>query len=177
MNYLIYIEHAAENLQFFLWHRDYEKRFGETKTSDISLAQEWTQDMETDVLQRMFKEKSQGMRKKPGQEIFKGTDFEKKGPVAAIIEESNPFSTPPRTPHDQESVYTGSNGVSNADSYRSQASEAFASAGAKQPCKPSACPFWRFHIVLTTSSYDSTVSRGVRSCYRHVHHGGSAATA
>ncbi|GKT95270.1 regulator of G protein signaling superfamily [Colletotrichum tofieldiae] len=135
MNYLIYIEHAAENLQFFLWHQDYRKRFGETKTSDMSLAPEWTEAMETEVLQRMFKEKSQRMRKKPGQEIFKGTDFEKKGAVAAIIEESNsnPFSTPPRTPNDQESVYTGSHGASNADSYRSQASDAFAAIGAKQP--------------------------------------------
>ncbi|KAK1982753.1 hypothetical protein LZ30DRAFT_589887 [Colletotrichum cereale] len=135
MNYLIYIEHAAENLQFFLWHRDYQNRFREAKTSDMALAPEWTEAMETEVLQRMSKEKSQRMRKKPGQEIFKGTDFEK-GPAAAIIEESaapNPFSTPPRTPNDQESVYTGSHGASNAESYRSLASDAFAAVGAKQP--------------------------------------------
>ncbi|OLN86138.1 hypothetical protein CCHL11_05296 [Colletotrichum chlorophyti] len=134
MNYLIYIEHAAENLQFFLWHKDFEKRFLEAKTSDMGLAPEWTPAMENDILQRMFKEKSERMRKKPGQEIFKGTDFEKKGAAAAIIaDETNPFSTPPRTPNDQESVYTGSNGVSNADTYRSQASDAFATVGAKQP--------------------------------------------
>ncbi|WYZ45613.1 hypothetical protein EsH8_VIII_000929 [Colletotrichum jinshuiense] len=133
MNYLIYIEHAAENLQFFLWHRDYQKRFLEAKTSDVSLAPEWTQAMETEVLQRMFKEKSQRMLKKPGQEIFKGTDFEKKGLSAAVADDHNPFSTPPRTPPDQESVYTGSNGASNADTYRSQASDAFTAVGAKQP--------------------------------------------
>ncbi|TDZ46843.1 hypothetical protein CTRI78_v008927 [Colletotrichum trifolii] len=133
MNYLIYVELAAENLQFFLWHRDYTKRFAEAKTSDLSLAPEWTQAQENDILQRLFKEKSSRMRKKPGQEIFKGTDFEKKGAAAAVIEDGNPFSTPPRTPNDQESVYTGTNGVSNADSYRSQASDAFAAVGAKQP--------------------------------------------
>ncbi|KAK1500916.1 hypothetical protein CTAM01_06368 [Colletotrichum tamarilloi] len=135
MNYLIYIEHAAENLQFFLWHRDFQKRFGEAKTSDMSLAPEWTGTMETDLLQRMNKEKSQKMRKKPGQEIFKGTDFEKKGATSGIVQDpNNPFHTPPRTPNDYEgSVYTGSQGVSNADSYRSQASDAFAAVGAKQP--------------------------------------------
>ncbi|KAK2041466.1 hypothetical protein LZ31DRAFT_577651 [Colletotrichum somersetense] len=136
MNYLIYVEHSAENLQFFLWHRDYQTRFGEAKTSDLALAPEWTETMETEVLQRLSKEKSQGMRKKPGQEIFKGTDFEKKGPAAAIIEESNasnPFSTPPRTPNDQESICTGSHGASNAASYRSQAGDAFVAAGTKQP--------------------------------------------
>ncbi|KAF9871902.1 hypothetical protein CkaCkLH20_10534 [Colletotrichum karsti] len=133
MNYLIYIELAAENLQFFLWHRDYTNRFQEAKTTDLALAPEWTSTQENEILQQLFKEKSERMRKKPGQEIFKGTDFEKKGPVAAVIDDGNPFSTPPRTPNDQESVYTGSNGVSNADSYRSQASEAFAAVGAKQP--------------------------------------------
>ncbi|KAK1992995.1 hypothetical protein LX36DRAFT_714958 [Colletotrichum falcatum] len=136
MNYLIYIEHSAENLQFFLWHRDYQNRFAEAKTLDLALAPEWTETMETEILQRMSKEKSQRMRKKPGQEIFKGSDFDKTGSAAAIIEKSNasnPFSTPPRTPNDQESVYTGSNGVSNAASYRSQASDAFAAVGAKQP--------------------------------------------
>ncbi|KAF0316808.1 hypothetical protein GQ607_015936 [Colletotrichum asianum] len=134
MNYLVYIELAAENLQFFLWHRDYTKRFQEAKTSDLALAPEWTTAQENEVLQRLFKDKSSRMRKKPGQEIFKGTDFEKTGVAAAVVEDPNPFGTPPHTPpQDQESVYTGSNGVSNADSYRSQASEAFATIGAKQP--------------------------------------------
>ncbi|KAK2764658.1 hypothetical protein CKAH01_04823 [Colletotrichum kahawae] len=134
MNYLVYIELAAENLQFFLWHRDYTKRFQEAKTSDLALAPEWTTTQENEVLQRLFKDKSQRMRKKPGQEIFKGTDFEKTGAAAAVVEDPNPFGTPPVTPpQDQDSVYTGSNGVSNADSYRSQASEAFAAIGARQP--------------------------------------------
>jgi len=136
MNYLIYVEYSAENLQFFLWHREYQSRFSEAKTSDLALAPEWTEAMETEALQRLSKEKSQRVHKKPGHEIFKGTDFEKKSPTAAIIEESNaanPFSTPPRTPNDQESVYTGSHGASTTASYRSQASDAFAAAGAKQP--------------------------------------------
>lgn len=176
MNYLIYIEHAAENLQFFLWHRDYQQRFLEAKTSDVNLAPEWTQAMETEVLQRMFKEKSQRMLKKPGQEIFKGTDFEKKGLSAAVADDHNPFSTPPRTPPDQESVYTGSNGASNADTYRSQASDAFTAVGAKQPCQSCICQSCLYH-ELTLLSHHSAFPRRDGPCYCHVHCGGSPTTA
>ncbi|KAL0938003.1 uncharacterized protein CTRU02_207734 [Colletotrichum truncatum] len=133
MNYLVYIELAAENLQFFMWHKDYTKRFAEAKASETALAPEWTPAKESEVLQRLFKEKSQRMRQKPGQEIFKGTDFEKTGTATAIVQDSNPFGTPPRTPEDHESIYTPSNGLSNADTYRSQATDAFTAAGAKQP--------------------------------------------
>ena len=43
MNYLKHIELAAENLQFFLWHRDYCRRFGEMPESERVLAPEWTE--------------------------------------------------------------------------------------------------------------------------------------
>jgi hypothetical protein len=33
MDYLVYIAFDAENLQFFLWHRDYVKRFNDLKGS------------------------------------------------------------------------------------------------------------------------------------------------
>lgn len=42
MNYLKYIELAAENLQFYLWVRDYTKRFNNLPASDRALAPEWT---------------------------------------------------------------------------------------------------------------------------------------
>ena len=34
MNYLKYIEHAAENLQFFLWFHDYNTRFNNLRESE-----------------------------------------------------------------------------------------------------------------------------------------------
>lgn len=133
MNYLIYIEHSAENLQFFLWHRDYVQRFTEANTSDMSLAPEWTQTMEDETLAKIQKEGAEKLRKEPeAAAIFKGTDFEK--PADSSIENRDPFSTPPRTPGsnpDVPSVFSGSNAVT----YRSQASDAFTAAGAKQPCK------------------------------------------
>lgn len=42
MNYLKYIEHDAENLQFFLWYKDYTVRFANLADSEKSLSPEWT---------------------------------------------------------------------------------------------------------------------------------------
>jgi hypothetical protein len=141
MNYLIYIERSAENLQFYLWYQDYCKRFKEATTSDIKLAPEWTKAMEEDVVARLQKEKAEKLRKeRPGAEIFKGSDFEKKNDNLTLdpLNGTNPFSTPPGTPGgsnaDHESVCASSHAVSVATSYRSQAGEAFAAAGVKQPC-------------------------------------------
>jgi hypothetical protein len=132
MNYLIYIEHAAENLQFFLWYRDYSKRFGEAKSSDIALAPEWTQAMEDDTAGKIKKDIFEKRKGEPeAAEIFRGTDFEKTG--GALIENKDPFSTPPRTAGTGEtpSILSGS----HTGTYRSQAQVAFTDADVKQPCK------------------------------------------
>lgn len=142
MNYLVYVEHAAENLQFYLWYKDYEKRFHEARTADISLAPEWTQVMEDDTVARLRKDQVEKMRKEPQSvaAIFKGTDFEKQA-----METNNPFHTPPRTANgneDGESVHTLNSapystviGPSNAIGYKYQVTDAFQSAGAKLPCE------------------------------------------
>jgi hypothetical protein len=44
MNYLKYIEHAAENLQFFLWFRDYSARFNDLADGERALSPEWTRE-------------------------------------------------------------------------------------------------------------------------------------
>ncbi|KAK6860042.1 hypothetical protein PG995_003678 [Apiospora arundinis] len=130
MNYLVYIEHAAENLQFFLWHRDYVKRFQEASTSDIALAPEWTQQMEDDVAAKLQKDAAEKLKREPeAAQIFKGTDFEKG--AEAAIESKDPFSTPPRTPGDGDDTSTVFSGSQATTTYRSQT--AFAAAGAKQP--------------------------------------------
>jgi hypothetical protein len=41
MDYLKYVSHDAENLQFYLWLQDYTKRFNELKASEKSLSPEW----------------------------------------------------------------------------------------------------------------------------------------
>lgn len=148
MNYLIYIEHSAENLQFFLWYKDYVKRFGNANTADLSLSPEWTQSMEDEVVARLRKENAEKLRREPAvaTEMFNGTDFEKQGGVETLANTStnnNPFNTPPRTANgtgtsaasDYGSVYTASHApVSTSATYHSQASEAFQMAGVKQPC-------------------------------------------
>ncbi|KAH6854943.1 hypothetical protein B0I37DRAFT_43318 [Chaetomium sp. MPI-CAGE-AT-0009] len=110
MNYLLYIERSAENLQFFLWHRDYERRFAGAQTADLSLAPEWTQAMEDEAILRIKKEQAEKARRVPKQAatIFQGTDFEK-------CTESEPAAP--------------------TDNSRRLASQAFASAGVKDPCK------------------------------------------
>ncbi|KAJ4298704.1 hypothetical protein N0V88_003736 [Collariella sp. IMI 366227] len=79
MKYLIYVEHSAENLQFFLWYRDYEKRFRDAKTADLALAPEWTQMMENDALMRIKKEHVEKVRRpsKDAAVVFKGQSFER----------------------------------------------------------------------------------------------------
>jgi hypothetical protein len=138
MNYLIYIEHAAENLQFFLWYRDYAKRFHDAPKSEKPLAPEWTQAMEDETVAKIQKDAADNQRKlsKVTAEIFKGTDFEK-GPDGLIeikdsVTSPDPFTTPPRTPgsRDDSSTHFTS---SHVTSYRSQAIDTFTAAGIKQP--------------------------------------------
>ncbi|KAK7408853.1 hypothetical protein QQX98_008976 [Neonectria punicea] len=136
MTYLIYVEHAAENLQFYLWYKDYEKRFNTADTADVKLASEWTQAMQDDAVAKIRKENVDKVRREPiVTEIFKGSDFEKQG-NDKIIDGANPFSTPPQSSRgDAPSMYAASNAATstNASSYHTQASEAFQAAGVRQP--------------------------------------------
>lgn len=147
MNYLIYIEHSAENLQFFLWHRDYTSRFHSAHTPDMVLAPEWTKEQQEECFTKLRKEHRDDLKRGPAgtATIFRGTDFEKRwemGPRATVMEkpthvfaDSNPFRTPPMTPSgDSGSEFTRTT-TATAMSYRSQAQDAFAAAGIKAPCK------------------------------------------
>jgi hypothetical protein len=153
MNYLTYIEHSAENLQFFLWYRDYVKRFSEAKTADIGLAPVWTQAQHEAALQTVqIQSTTQKRMIKPesAAEIFQGTDFEKV-PKVTGNGSMDPFVTPPRTPAEALSgngsthPWDSTRGLSeqgslfnttpsNAESYHQLAGEAFVAAGMKQPC-------------------------------------------
>ncbi|KAJ3543065.1 hypothetical protein NM208_g3771 [Fusarium decemcellulare] len=93
MSYLIYVEHAAENLQFYLWFKDYEKRFNTTTTTDVRLAPEWTRTMQDEAVIRIRKDQADKNRKEPNAaEIFKGSDFEKKAYTQdAAVSGADPF--------------------------------------------------------------------------------------
>ncbi|KAH7090689.1 hypothetical protein FB567DRAFT_298165 [Paraphoma chrysanthemicola] len=134
MNFLKYIELSAENLQFFLWYRDYSKRFGELPASEKVLSPEWAGD------------KTNG-EPKPGPKstnadaaaILKGTDFAGDGKATEAEKSgSNPFFTPPRTPTSVERREGGESFDSYDDSlstgrvdHSKRADGAFESAGLK----------------------------------------------
>lgn len=148
MNYLVHIEHAAENLQFFLWYRDYSQRFKQCTTADLALSLEWTQAQQDAAIQAA---QAQATAKKKAlktgeAEMFKGTDFSEV-PKVTVFETKDPFSTPPGTadmapgrgstaPWDsvrmsgQDSSCTA---PSNVESNRPDAGEAFLAAGLKRP--------------------------------------------
>lgn len=41
MDYLVYIEYSAENLQFYLWYRSYVERFNASTEEERALSPEW----------------------------------------------------------------------------------------------------------------------------------------
>ncbi|KAI1460082.1 hypothetical protein F4805DRAFT_14770 [Annulohypoxylon moriforme] len=131
MNYLIYIEHAAENLQFFLWYRDYVKRFNKINISEAQLSPEWTQVMEDEATAKVQKDAVDKLkREQKVVSIFKGTDFEK-GALEVVVELKDPFSTSSLTPNldNTTSIFSGSQ-ICN---HETQAQDAFIAAGATQP--------------------------------------------
>ncbi|CAO2650909.1 Nn.00g092060.m01.CDS01 [Neocucurbitaria sp. VM-36] len=95
MNFLKYIELSAENLQFYLWFRDYSKRFDELPESERVLSPEWTGEKESQA------EPKTGLKptNPEATAMFKGTDFASDPKINESEKSgSNPFFTPPRTP-------------------------------------------------------------------------------
>lgn len=94
MNFLKYIELSAENLQFYLWFRDYSKRFEELPQSEKVLSPEWTGDNSNGEVRSGPKANRPEVTT-----IFKGTDFASDPKIDESEKAgSNPFFTPPRTP-------------------------------------------------------------------------------
>jgi hypothetical protein len=144
MNYLKYIEHAAENLQFWLWFRDYAKRFSELPSNESCLAPEWRVDQaETESAANQNPPTGSKNLGSEAAAVFAGTDFAPPKP-----RERNPFGTPPRTPADSQRDLHESNGATEADisdddsttrsahhTFHTKAASAFEKAELKwQPC-------------------------------------------
>jgi hypothetical protein len=156
MNYLLFVEYSAENLQFYLWHRDYVQRFVQAPRSDLALAPQWTRAMEEETVSKLQREAAEDKRRvrTGAAEMFKGTDFDKKRPTETVTE-IDPFSPRATTSHsNKESIYALSSLASNTSTLRSPTSEAFASVGAKAPCKHSQAgpPYPRPRTLLTMST-------------------------
>ena len=148
MNYLVYIEHAAENLQFFLWFKDYSKRFDNLPESERNLAPLWTAEQaEAEAL--ALKDNPTPMKTVSAETaaIFKGTEFAVPNSTVVEVGKGNPFNTPPLTPIEgRDSTAQSDYGWSDAGStlkgsyktsHQKKAAGAFDAADIKlQPCKP-----------------------------------------
>ncbi|RMZ91873.1 hypothetical protein DV736_g917, partial [Chaetothyriales sp. CBS 134916] len=101
MDFLVYIEHSAENLQFYLWYRNYVNRFFQLPERVQKLSPEWTDAQAQAERNAAEKEKVLKTITQEAASVLKGTDFDPNAKLQ-VTESShghNPFNTPPRTPN------------------------------------------------------------------------------
>lgn len=160
MDYLVYVEHAAENLQFYLWYHNYTRRFTSLSESQRMLSPQWTTGQRKDAERRVT-----GQRIKDSKLIFPA--------VVAIpelqedIPKANneipccltPFATPPNRAHTHRGSYshpqqclTGWNANSKAlespEAVNETAASAFENANYFQPCM---FPFFTLRISIPSN--------------------------
>lgn len=102
MNYLKYIEHDAENLQFFLWARAYIEKFNRLSTHEKSLSPEWMP-LQTEVENIATQARARQMKLSPDTaSALKGTGLESSPKIMEIppTEQDNPFIS--RTPSSEK---------------------------------------------------------------------------
>jgi hypothetical protein len=148
MNYLKYIERAPENLQFFLWFKDYEKRFNELPESEKVLAQVWTE-AQADNERKEYRarvKRGTGVDDATAKELFKGTDFDNKGMSTVppnvdpnTFDEPAGLAAPGSATRDMSSSDVSSfrptTGLRSVLSAQTQAESAFEEVGLNKPCK------------------------------------------
>lgn len=154
MDFLRYIEYDAENLQFYLWYKDYCKRFDALAESERKLSPEWT--AEDALAEKTMSEKEKLPKKMggPAAAVLKGTDFDPSIKAGVAEGAPNPFNTPPRTPSatDRDSMVPSTVGYSDDATtlrpgtidHSKRAEAAFEEAGTFQPCMT-----LEFVLVLT----------------------------
>lgn len=60
MDYLIYVEHDAENLQFYLWYRSYVERFNALPSHQQRLSPPWTAERK-DITQHQNRKRTENL--------------------------------------------------------------------------------------------------------------------
>lgn len=144
MNYLRYIEHSAENLQFYLWYRSYCERFEKLPASEKALSPEWSAaQMDSEITQPARRSK-----KTPAAiaTVLEGTEFADTAPLAS--EKPDPFNDPrsespetlraPASPtfSDFSSCLSTARPLSGQSDFNRKADEALTDAGMRwKPCK------------------------------------------
>ena len=141
MNYLKYIEHDAENLQFFLWARSYVEKFQQLPESERGLSPEWTEEQAMADAANFHNGTRQMKVSADTAAVMKGTGLE---PVPRVTEITEDKSSDDSDPFDQSTLRNPSTEVSSgyagksstAAFMRQKAEGAFDEAGTKwQPCK------------------------------------------
>lgn len=165
MNYLKYIEYDPENLQFYLWYRDYQARFEKLPGSEKTLSPEWNQTQAVAEANGNNISKRGSNRVNPQvAQVLKDTDFES-GKPRPIVGSRDPFITPDKTPsldekRDGLSEYGSSSGdattTASSAAHRSVADHAFDDAGMKwKPCMKT-CQHHKV-LLLTRISHHATI--------------------
>ena len=144
MDFSKYIERNPENLQFYLWYRDYLKRFDNLPDNERVLAPEWTMERaNTEAETARLEEKPKKVTPAVAAAL-KGTGFDAKSGKTAVSEvHPDPFKDPPRTPNtERDSVAPSSAGWNDDTSTlrtpthpSKSAAAAFESVDVPQPCK------------------------------------------
>jgi hypothetical protein len=142
MDFLMYIEHSAENLQFYLWFKDYIKRFENLPANERALSPEWTQALEEVEVANFRNQQKEKPLAVEANAILRGQDMAP-APVNSQSDRRNPFgdsqveleksslesAEPPRT------GVAGTIGTMRTN-WSKDASSVFEDAGCKfQPCK------------------------------------------
>ncbi|KAF2773586.1 hypothetical protein EJ03DRAFT_347562 [Teratosphaeria nubilosa] len=138
MNYLLYIEHAAENLQFFLWFKDYQARWEKLPESDKKLAPTWSAEQaEAEIASNNVRPK----RANPTvAALLKDTDFADGAPRSKP-DKPDPFDTPPKTSFELDesrdgmseygTAMTDDKTLASSNVHSAKAEQAFEEAGMK----------------------------------------------
>jgi hypothetical protein len=144
LNYLKYIERTPENLQFFLWFKDYQKRFSQLAESEKGLAPEWTA-AHADTARKNYRaELKKRLPSHPTEEILKDTDFDESAKAGTHLERNEAvlFDSPIEVassdgrPSTNGSTLRPMSGTRSVLSGLSQSTEStFRDAGLSKPCK------------------------------------------
>jgi hypothetical protein len=139
MDYLVYVEYNAENLQLFLWYRDYVRRFDALPKKEKTLSPEWIP--EAKDLPDLSNDPEMGEKKKTKRDTLAtamDTGYDSK--TATFFGDESEFRTTPASPAGHISVMTGNGSTiasSVSESMTPSTAELTSQAGLKwQPCMP-----------------------------------------
>jgi hypothetical protein len=139
MDYLVYVEYNAENLQFFLWYRDYVRRFDALPEKEKIPSPEWIP--EATDLPDLSHDPEMGEKKRTKRDtLATAMDRGYDSKTAALLDDESEFQTTPTSPGRHISVMKGNGSTiafSVSESMTPSTAELTSQAGLKwQPCMP-----------------------------------------